>query len=199
MNIKFKSTFCEQWRRAFGIVLWGDPPEVSKWKSLFLTGAVVVTIGIPFVTFYQAMPYQGQIPPETSYAKNFGKVIFENEKRGFKNYIVADFIRNDGRKFRLLGNSINLSEIKEWVDRNPDKDIYVEGFSLRNGSGLFWIAFASTKNGYVLVSREKRSRSLAIRREQFGPVMWWLYACFAAPLWLLSLNNIRKVRNSMDS
>jgi len=49
----------------------------------------------------------------------------------------------------------------------------------------------------TLIDRESQLVKLAKRCDWLGAQLWWPYACLVLRLWLVSLNNIRKVRNSM--
>jgi len=188
----------KKWQKAFWILLWEPTNVVGKWKQLILLGAVIGTFFCPFYTFYASLPYQGSVPPTVPLIKGFGRVVFGNELHGVKNVAVADFLEDESRPIRLQGNHTNLSKIKAFADAHPLESVYVEGFTLRDGSGLFWISYAATRNGEVLASQEQRRISLDKRRNWLGPPLWWMYLSLVAPLWLISFINIRKVRNSTE-
>ena len=125
-------------------------------------------------------------------------MVFGEELRGLKHVSVADF--NDGRKsIRLQDDFASLWELKKWTDGHPLVPVYIEGFKLRDGIGRFWITYAATQDGRPLIDREKRQVSLDISREWFGVLLRWMYLYLVAPLWLISFNNIRKVRNSLGA
>lgn len=188
----------KQWRKAFWLLLCAPANVVGKWKQLMLLGAVIGTVFCPIYTFYVSLPYQGALPPQASLVKGFGRVIFKSELQGAKRVGIADFEQEGGPSIRLPDNHVSLPGIKEWTEKHPLESIYVEGFRLRDGRGLFWMSYAATQDGQVLVDRDKRRVTLSRGREQFGTVLWWMYGYVVAPLWLSSFNNIRIVRNSTD-
>nr|WP_132453505.1 hypothetical protein [Paraburkholderia sp. BL8N3] len=191
-----------KWWEAYCIVLSGPASVVGKgfrWKQAILMFAIVGAIATPFITFYSSRPYQGIIPSNDLLTKAFGRVIFGNEQRGVKSVSIADFITDSGIEIRLKGDYASLSKIKEWGDRYPLQLIYIEGFQLRNGAGPFWISYATTSQGDVLLGREEQLTSLVERRNPFGKSMLAMFLFQVVPLWIYSLINIRKVRISLGT
>jgi len=166
---------------------------------VFLTLTIVGTISLPYLNFAQALPYFGASPPQVPLIGVFGKLIFGDKLSGLKRVSVANFISTGGQSFRLQDDKVTLRDIKAWTDEHPTESIYVEGFRLRDGAGRFWITFAETREGRTLIDREERQIRLDKRREWLGPALWWTYACVVAPLWLLSFNNIRKIRKTLGA
>lgn len=129
----------------------------------------------------------------------YGHVIFKTEKHGLKHVAVADLLLEDGRTLRLQDTFASLPEIDDYERLHPLDPIYVEGFYLKDGAGLFWISYAATRNGETLITREERARMLIVSRQTFGKVLLWMYLYVISPFWIISYFNIRKVRISLGT
>ena len=198
MCIRFACANCKEWRGAFFLALWGPPSIINKWKQSIVMASGIWTVAAPFLFWPGSLEYRGATPPAVPLIKTTGKVVFESERRGLKYASITNLVTRDGQSIRLQGDFTSLSEIKEWTDIHPTETIYVEGFRLRDGKGLFWISYATTLDGRVLAGREKQQRSLKIRSEVFGPALLWFYTYLVAPTWLFSFIFIRKIRNSIS-
>lgn len=196
---KFDSDSRKNWRKAFWIVLRGPPSVISVWKQSVLTLAIVGTFFCPIFTYYVARPYQGVIPSDASLVTSRGRVIFNVETNGLKHARIANFLPDGGQPLHIQDYFTSLYEMKKWTNEHPFESLYVKGFSLCDGAGSFWITYVATASGQVLVNEDKRKITLHKSRERFGTVFWWMYGYLVIPLWLISIYNIRKVRNSLGN
>ncbi len=184
----------EKWVTAFWRVLCGPPSSVGhgfKWKQAILSLAITWTISSPFFTFYLALPYQGNMPPKIPLIKYNGKLIFENQ--GVKSSLRARIVVDGGADLTIQ-DPAGLIKVRDWERESRSEEVYVEGFLLRDGAGLFWPTYVATRNGDVLLSRIDQLEKLRAARNPFGKILLFMYI-ISAPMWLISINNIRKVKN----
>ena len=187
------------WGRAFWIVLRGRPSEIGQRRHLVLFMAVTWSLGTPFITYFLAAPYQGVVPSETQFMKAYGVVKFETIKVGLKDVGVATFVTKDERAYQLEDLPARIPQLKELKnEQGITPEIYVEGFRLLDGDGRFWIAYAATRDGRVLLGRELQSEKLQALGTPFGKVLLWLYIT-VSPCWLISFFTVRKVRTSLGA
>lgn len=186
---------CKKWSVAFWLVLRGPASSVGvgfKWKQSILSLAIGWVIYSPFHTFYHSLPYRGDIPPDVPLVKSAGNIIFGFEP-DLKSTPFARFVVDTGKGLKLQDPS-GLEIIREWENQNPSRKIYVEGFLLRNGAGLFWLTYVAGADGKILLSREGQLRQLKMVRDPFNSVLLWMYV-LSLPMWIISINNVRKVKN----
>jgi hypothetical protein len=115
---------------------------------------------------------------------------------GLKSTPFASFVLDSGKGLKLQDPS-GLELIREWESQNPSRKIYVEGFLLGNGAGLFWLTYVAGADGKILLSREGQLRQLKMARDPFNSVLLWMYIT-SVPMWLISIGNVRKVKNRME-
>lgn len=193
--LKFQRENCKKWKIAFWLVLHGPASSVGtgfKWKQSLLSLSIGWMIYSPLLTFYHSLPYRGAIPPEAPLVKSTGRIIFGFEP-GLKSTPLARFVVDTGKRLKLQDPS-GLETISEWQNQNPSSEIYVEGFLLRDGSGLFWMTYVAGADGKVLLNRTEQVRELKLARDPFNSVLLWMYIT-SVPMWLISINNVRKVKN----
>ncbi|MDR6450279.1 hypothetical protein J2794_006420 [Paraburkholderia terricola] len=183
----------EKWIAAFWRVLCGPPTSVGdgfKWKQAVLSLAITWTISSPFFTFYLALPYQGDTPPKAPLMKFNGKLKFEHQ--GVKSTLIARIAIERGASLTIQ-DPAGLLKVREWERKSNLEDVYVEGFLLRDGAGLLWPTYVATQGGEVLLSKSEQLEKLKVARNPFGKVLLFMYV-ISVPMWLVSFNNIRKVK-----
>lgn len=184
------------WRAAFAAVLTGVPigaVRVEKWKRVLLSLAIVWTLFSPVITYYLSLPYQGRVPPENSMLKKTGRLEYRTEQRGMKQVLQLVLIQDDG-KITDFQDPVGLESVRAWERRTGVDRVYVEGFYLRDGDGLFWPAYITTLDGKPLVTRADQSKKLKAAREPFGQVLLMMYL-YSLPMWIISLINICKMKS----
>jgi hypothetical protein len=180
--------------RAFLVMMWGPFETIGpgyKWKQSVLSGAIIITLISPWLMIQHSSPYQGNLPPRVPLIRDDGRFIFGNEHHGFKSTPFIDFKTNGGQIYRLQ-DRVGYDSILNWNNRNTDSHLYVEGFLLRNGQGLFWPTQVTTVDGRVLLDRDQQNTSLMRSRNPFGRNLFYMYV-FAGFLWIFSIRNVVQI------
>lgn len=191
-----------KWLEAFYIVLAGPASRVGagyRWKNGLLILALVFTVSTPFFSFTNSRAYQGAMPPDTPLIKAFGNVVFRDETRGVKSVSVAEFMVNAGKTLTLEGDYAGLPEIRDWQAKRPGETIYVEGFELLDGRGLFWISYAAARDGTVLMQRDHQAKAIKNLRNPFNASAFWMLVIVTGPMWVACFINVSKVRITLGN
>lgn len=187
-----------EWREAFWAVLSGVPVgaiRIEKWKRMVLSLAIVWTVFSPLITYYMSLPYQGNIPSNSSMIKQAGRLEYRTEQRGVKQLLQLVLIGDGGRIIEFQ-DPTGLEDIRSWERKTGIDQVYVEGFYLRDGEGLFWPTYIATLNGKPLATREEQLRKLSVARDPFGKVLLVMYF-YSLPMWIISLINIYKIKSKI--
>jgi hypothetical protein len=154
-----QSASCRKWWEAYWIVLAGPATAIGgghRWKKAVLILTIVFSVSIPFFSFQNSIPFQGSLPPNAPLIKGYGRIAFDSEQHGVKSVSVARLALDNGPSFLVEGNFSTIPDVQRWEAMNSSQSLYFEGFNLRDGKGLFWITYAATKSGSVILSRQER-------------------------------------------
>ncbi|MBR8182512.1 hypothetical protein [Burkholderia ambifaria] len=185
-----------KWKVAFFLVLSGrsyGAVPVAKWKQLLLSLSLVWVISSPVFTYYLSIPYQGSIPEEGAVLKMTGKLIYGFKREGGNNSLQAVLVR-DGSGPVEFQDPMGMESVRSWERKTGSDSVYVEGFFLRDGDGLFWPTFISSQDGIPLLSRKEQLHKLSVARAPFGRLLLLMYG-LAVPMWIVSIINVRKFKN----
>lgn len=186
------------WKNAFMILLDGPDCLVGpgfRWKRNLLSMVITWMVGGPFITYYMSMPYQGAIPAESSLVKVSGKIIFSTGHSGPKSISVARMATATAGLLEFQDPE-QLGSIREWEKRGGSGIVYVEGFRLRDGAGLFWPIYMMDESGSVILSRDRQLEILKGARNPFGPTFLWMIL-LSIPLWMVCLRNVYDIKIRM--
>ncbi|KVN25508.1 hypothetical protein WJ63_15345 [Burkholderia pyrrocinia] len=103
----------------------------------------------------------------------------------------------EGGKIVDFQDPAGLESVRAWERRTGVDSVYVEGFYLRDGDGLFWPTYITTLDGTPLATRLDQSRKLSVAREPFGQVLLMMYL-YSLPMWIVSLINICKIKSKIE-
>lgn len=199
-SLKLGATKLREWWLAFLFVLWAPQKVVGRRKQLALSFALVWTISTPVLTFLSARPYMGEVPSDTEIVKATGNISFGFEQHGVRSRAVSTFITDNGAAINLDDPPSMLPEIKKLMEGSGKETarVYLEGYRLGNGSGRFWITYAATPDGHLLLSRAAQSERLKRASEPFGTVLFWMYLIIL-PVWVITFFNVRDARTSIGA
>jgi hypothetical protein len=180
--------------KAFLTLLCGPIEKIGpgyRWKQSILSGAIIVALIFPWLMVQLSSPYQGDLPPRVPLISAKGRFIFGDERHGLKLIPFIEFKTNDSRIYRLQ-NQIGYDSILNFNNRHANPQVYIEGFLLKNGQGLFWPTQVMTIDGKILLDKDQQNTSLMRSRNPFGANLF-LMSIFAGFLWILSTRNIIQI------
>ena len=149
------------WYRAFIVLLsgLGSKEKITRLKGLCLIFALAGFLSTPFFVASQKATYSGHRPPEAPLIKSYG-VLKVSAAIPRRRDLV--FETNQGAAYVMGG--YGTSSLYDSVQTAGARPVYMEGFLLRDGKGLFWPTLIASEQGETLVSREILNEAL-IRSE----------------------------------
>lgn len=141
-----------------------------------------------------ASDYSGAYPPIAPIIKATGtlKAVFMPGKGGGWS---AVFTKNNGEKIKMMPLSVP-PPLVDLAKRNEFTEIYMEGFLLRDGKGMYWPTLVATTDGRVLIDNDTLIKSLnRHNRPLFNLVIFLTF--LAGPFLLLSIVQATKIRRKL--
>lgn len=121
--------------------------------QLFTIFAFAALIIFPMLTISSVNEVSGNIPPIAPMIASSGEFIYVKNPHSHANHFFIDYQESGGKVYRMTEWTIPASLIGV-AQKSPPLKVNVQGFLLKNGSGVFFPLHISTLDGNEVMSQQ---------------------------------------------